>query len=239
MKENQESRLISIIGAPSSGKSTLATSVHHGLKISKRNSVFVGEAATDYIAEWGIPNTPTDQIIIFYKQLGRERMYVGSKEFIICDSSSILNYFYFRSLFSPVLSLKDIATINHLQKEILKSLGQWHKIYYVPPFLDEEDQNDGIRYHNKEEIIKFQNAATDFIGGHDVADIEAIGPEIYDEYVSPALWQGTIDIAGAHLANDEEVWLVTAAPEDMAILIANRLGFTGALGSKATIKDGK
>ena len=92
---------------------------------------------------------------------------------------------------------------------------------------------------NKEEIIKFQNAATDFIGGHGVAEIEAIGQEIYDEFVSPALWQGTIDIAGAHLANGEEVWLVTAAPEDMAILIANRLGFTGALGSKATIKDGK
>ena len=53
------------------------------------------------------------------------------------------------------------------------------------------------------------------------------------------MWQGTIDIAGSHLANDEEVWLVTAAPEDMAVLIANRLGFTGALGSKATIKDGR
>jgi HAD superfamily hydrolase (TIGR01490 family) len=92
---------------------------------------------------------------------------------------------------------------------------------------------------NKEEILKFQNAATDFIGGHGVAEIEAIGQEIYDEFVSPALWQGTIDIAGSHLANGEEVWLVTAAPEDMAILIANRLGFTGALGSKATIKDGK
>jgi HAD superfamily hydrolase (TIGR01490 family) len=92
---------------------------------------------------------------------------------------------------------------------------------------------------NKDEILKFQNAATDFIGGHDVAEIEALGQEIYDEYVSPALWQGTIDIAATHLANDEEVWLVTAAPEDMATLIAKRLGFTGALGSKATIKDGK
>ena len=152
--EGIKSKLVCVIGAPSSGKSTLAASVHHGLKISKRNSIFVGEAATDYIAEWGIPDTPTDQIIIFYKQLGREKMYVGSKEFIICDSSSILNYFYFRSLFSPVLSLKDIATINHLQREILKSLSQWHKIYYVPPFLEDADQNDGIRYHDKEQIIK-------------------------------------------------------------------------------------
>ncbi len=91
---------------------------------------------------------------------------------------------------------------------------------------------------NKEEIKRFQDAAIDFIGGHNVKDIESIAQAIYDEFVSPALWQGTIDIAEAHLKNDEEVWLVTAAPEDMAILIAKRLGFTGALGSRAEIKDG-
>ncbi len=89
-----------------------------------------------------------------------------------------------------------------------------------------------------EEIAKFQNAATDFIGGHNVKEIEAIGSEIYDEFVSPSLWQGTIDIANEHLKNGVEVWLVTAAPQDMAVLIANRLGFTGALGTKAEIKDG-
>jgi HAD superfamily hydrolase (TIGR01490 family) len=91
---------------------------------------------------------------------------------------------------------------------------------------------------NKEEIARFQKSATDFIGGHSVKDIEAIAQEIYDEFVSPAIWQGTIDIAQKHLLNQEEVWLVTAAHEDMAVLIANRLGFTGALGSKAEIKNG-
>jgi HAD superfamily hydrolase (TIGR01490 family) len=91
---------------------------------------------------------------------------------------------------------------------------------------------------NKEEIARFQKSATDFIGGHNVKDIEAIAQEIYDEFVSPAIWQGTIDIAQKHLLNQEEVWLVTAAPEDMAVLISNRLGFTGALGSKAEIKNG-
>lgn len=91
---------------------------------------------------------------------------------------------------------------------------------------------------NKEEIARFQKSATDFIGGHSVKDIEAIGQEIYDEFVSPAIWQGTIEIAQKHLSSNEEVWLVTAAPEDMAVLIAKRLGLTGALGSKAEIKDG-
>jgi HAD superfamily hydrolase (TIGR01490 family) len=91
---------------------------------------------------------------------------------------------------------------------------------------------------NKEEIARFQDAATDFIGGHNVKDIEAIAQQIYDEFVSPAMWQGTIDIAQTHIVNGVEVYLVTAAPEDMATLIAKRLGLTGALGSKAEIKDG-
>jgi HAD superfamily hydrolase (TIGR01490 family) len=87
-------------------------------------------------------------------------------------------------------------------------------------------------------IEKYQNAATDFIGGHDVNDIKKVGEEIYDEFVSPKLWQGTFEIAKSHLDKGEEVWLVTAAPQDMADIIAQRLGLTGALGSKAVIKDG-
>lgn len=90
---------------------------------------------------------------------------------------------------------------------------------------------------NKEEIQRFQDAATDFIGGHNVKDIQAIAEEIYDEFVSPAMWQGTIDIAKSHIADGVDVYLVTAAPEDMATLIAKRLGLTGALGSRAEIEN--
>jgi nicotinamide riboside kinase len=147
-----KSKLITIIGCPASGKSTLATSVHTELKKIGENSVFIGEAATDYIAEYGIPNTPVDQIVIFYKQLNRERMFLDSKDYIICDSSGILNYFYFRGLFDDKLSNKDIAIINHLQKEILKTINQWDYIFYVPPMIDNID--DGIRYQDKEQIIR-------------------------------------------------------------------------------------
>ena len=90
----------------------------------------------------------------------------------------------------------------------------------------------------REEIEKFQNAATSFIGGHNVQDIQNLAQEIYDEYVSPALWSGTIEIAQEHLSDGVEVWLVTAAPEDKATLIAKRLGFTGAHGINAARADG-
>jgi HAD superfamily hydrolase (TIGR01490 family) len=92
----------------------------------------------------------------------------------------------------------------------------------------------------KDEVIsRFQKAATDFIGGHDVKEIRIIGEEIYNEFVSPAIWQGTIELAKEHLNSGDEVWLVTASPEDFANLIAERLGFTGAIGTKAEIHDGK
>lgn len=91
----------------------------------------------------------------------------------------------------------------------------------------------------KQDVIeRYQKAATDFVGGHKVEDILKLGEEIYDEFVSPKLWQGTYKIAHEHLSRGEDVWLVTAAPQDMANIIANRLGFTGALGSKVIVRDG-
>ena len=90
-----------------------------------------------------------------------------------------------------------------------------------------------------EVIARFQKAATDFIAGHRVDEIRVIGEEIYNEFVSPSLWQGTMEIAKRHLAAGDEVWLVTASPQDFAELIASKLGFTGALGTRAETKDGK
>ena len=91
----------------------------------------------------------------------------------------------------------------------------------------------------KQDVIeRYQKAATDFVGGHKVEDILKLGEEIYDEFVSPKLWQGTYKIAQGHLNKGEDVWLVTAAPQDMANIIAQRLGFTGALGSKVIVRDG-
>jgi len=152
MKDTNSKRgkLISIMGPPCSGKSTLASEVHTELKKRGLNSIFVSEAATDYIAEYGIPSTPQDQMIIFYKQLNREKMFLDSKDYIICDSSSLLNYFYFRGLFPQDLSNKDIASINHIQKEILKNLSLWDNIFFVPPM--KVDSKDGIRFHQGDEI---------------------------------------------------------------------------------------
>jgi tRNA uridine 5-carbamoylmethylation protein Kti12 len=151
---NSKGKLIMVMGPPASGKSTLAAEVHTELKKRGINSAFVSEAATDYIAEYGVPNSPQDQMIIFYKQLNREKMFLESKDYIICDSSSILNYFYFRSLYSNTLTNKDVASINHIQKEILKHINLVDYIFFVPA-IDTETK-DGIRFHQRDEIKKLE-----------------------------------------------------------------------------------
>ena len=91
---------------------------------------------------------------------------------------------------------------------------------------------------NPEEINKFKDAARNFVKGHKVSDIMQVGSDVYDKYVSPHIWTGTIEIAEQHKKDGFEVWLVTAAPQHMAELIAERLHFTGALGTIAGVENG-
>ena len=166
----KKSKLISIIGAPCSGKSVLATDVQSSLKIKGFNSIIAPEAATDFISEYGVPDSPIDQMVIFYKQIERERMYLNSKEYVICDSSSLLNYFYFRSNFKSNLTDKNIAAINHLQKEILKSLNSWSYIFYVNPIL--ESVEDGIRFQNVDEIKKIDRWIKSYLEMENIPHID-------------------------------------------------------------------
>ena len=174
-----KSKLIMIIGAPASGKSTLASELHTELKKRSKNSIFISELATDFIAEYGIPNTPIDQMVIFYKQLNKETMFLGSKEFIVCDSSSILNYFYFRKLFPEKLSNKDIASINHLQKEILKHINTIDHIFYVPP-IKNIDTNDGIRYHNDDDIARLDRWIKSYLELENINHTDLSGVKMND-----------------------------------------------------------
>ena len=52
------------------------------------------------------------------------------------------------------------------------------------------------------------------------------------------IWPGTRALAQLHLDQGQRVWLVTAAPIEIATIIARRLGLTGALGTVAEHVDG-
>lgn len=86
---------------------------------------------------------------------------------------------------------------------------------------------------NANHMADAREAALSFVKGHQVEELTRIGEEIFDEYMAAKIWPGTRAQAQAHLDADEQVWLVTAAPVELAGTIARRLGLTGALGTVA------
>ncbi|GGF45317.1 hydrolase [Marmoricola endophyticus] len=89
-----------------------------------------------------------------------------------------------------------------------------------------------------EHIAQTRAAALGFIAGHPVSKLEELGEEIFDEAMAHRIWPGTRALAQRHLDRGERVWLVTAAPVEIARIIARRLGLTGAMGTVAEHVDG-
>jgi HAD superfamily hydrolase (TIGR01490 family) len=83
-----------------------------------------------------------------------------------------------------------------------------------------------------------RDTALSFAAGRSVAEFTAIGEEIYDELMADRIWAGTRELAQMHLDAGQRVWLVTATPVELALIIARRLGLTGALGTVAESVDG-
>jgi HAD superfamily hydrolase (TIGR01490 family) len=76
------------------------------------------------------------------------------------------------------------------------------------------------------------------IEGHTVTELTEIANEVYEETIASRIWPGTRALAQLHLDVGQQVWLVTAAPVEVAGVVAARLGLTGALGTTAEHSDG-
>ena len=95
-----------------------------------------------------------------------------------------------------------------------------------------------VGIEDPEHVAEARSSALAFIKGHRVEELEAIGEEIFDETMAERIWPGTRALAQMHLDRGQRVWLVTAAPVEIASTIARRLGLTGALGTVAEHVDG-
>jgi HAD superfamily hydrolase (TIGR01490 family) len=95
-----------------------------------------------------------------------------------------------------------------------------------------------LRGENHDDMHNTRDSALAFVAGKKVAEIVALGEEIYDEEMSDKIWSGTHAMALQHLDAGQRVWLVTATPLELATIIARRLKLTGALGTVAESVDG-
>jgi HAD superfamily hydrolase (TIGR01490 family) len=88
------------------------------------------------------------------------------------------------------------------------------------------------------DVAAGRRVALSFIEGRSVEELVALGEEIYDEIIAEKIWPGTRELTQMHLDAGQQVWLITATPYELAVIIARRLGLTGALGTVAESVDG-
>ncbi|HEY3869592.1 MAG TPA: HAD family phosphatase [Actinocrinis sp.] len=95
-----------------------------------------------------------------------------------------------------------------------------------------------LRGERETQVATTQDRALAFAAGHTVSELTAICAAIFDEYLQAKIWPGTRALAQEHLNRGEPVWLLTAAPIELALIISGRLGLTGAMGTVAEQVDG-
>jgi HAD superfamily hydrolase (TIGR01490 family) len=88
------------------------------------------------------------------------------------------------------------------------------------------------------DVSQAREMALAFVAGRPVDELKVLTEEIFDELMAERIWTGTHALARMHLDAGQRVWLVTAAPVEVGVVIAQRLGLTGAIGTVAEIADG-
>lgn len=84
---------------------------------------------------------------------------------------------------------------------------------------------------NAEDVAQGREQALEFIRGRSVEELVDLCEEIVDRTMADKTWPGTKQLAEMHLAAGHQVWLVTATPVQLAQILAQRFGFTGAIGT--------
>jgi HAD superfamily hydrolase (TIGR01490 family) len=96
-----------------------------------------------------------------------------------------------------------------------------------------------LRGEDADHLAGARERALMLCSGLQVADVVALGEQVYDERLAGRIWEGTRRLADRHVALGDPVWLVTGAPIELAEIVARRLGLHGALGTVAEVEHGK
>ncbi|OFT75454.1 phosphoserine phosphatase [Corynebacterium sp. HMSC30G07] len=91
---------------------------------------------------------------------------------------------------------------------------------------------------NADDIASGREQALGLVKGKSVAELKELCAEIVDRHMLTKAYQSTVELGAMHLAAGQQVWLVSATPVQIGQALAERLGFTGALGTVAEEEDG-
>jgi HAD superfamily hydrolase (TIGR01490 family) len=91
---------------------------------------------------------------------------------------------------------------------------------------------------NNTKLSALKDRVLSLVEGQRVSDLQVLVDEVYEKHIKLKLWPETVRLAKDHIKQGREVWLVTAAPQELGEVIVQELGLTGAIGTKVERKNG-
>lgn len=82
-----------------------------------------------------------------------------------------------------------------------------------------------------------QEAALEFVSGRTRLELRQMGQEIAEERILPRVYEGITKVIDHHRRRGDLTYLTTASPQELAEIVAQSLGMTGAVGTHAEVTD--
>ena len=91
---------------------------------------------------------------------------------------------------------------------------------------------------NSQHQLSVRERALALVAGRTEGELAQLAVDSYERSIHSRLIPETVALAREHRAKGHEVWLLSATPEAMASVMAERLGLTGAVGTRIRSVDG-
>jgi len=90
---------------------------------------------------------------------------------------------------------------------------------------------------DEEKLEKIRESVLQITKGWDHLEVKKLVAETINEVIEPLIFEEALELIDHHMAQGDEVWLVSASPAEIVEPFAELLGVTGAISSRAKIDE--
>jgi len=106
----------------------------------------------------------------------------------------------------------------------------------VPAML--EQRHFKRRGESDHRVASIQERALSLIRGHRVEEFDRVARLTFERRISKRLFPEVIEVLDKHLDAGHKVFLISASPQGLVDVIAEKLGLNGGVGTQLDVKDG-